>query len=209
MATCTNRLVITEAVLESAPHLAAEFAADAPLLRQLARAARSVLVDEDAAATRSHAAVAVVCWLAASRGLEGASSSTATPMEPEAQRRHALAVLLPALQAAAAAGGQEAAGSTQGAPPAADTDHPEALAERPPQLDPQQLAVRRAQAMGTAKRCANLRCPNLGGASEAEAKLKLKSCVGCRVVRYCSIACSKASWREHKVGAPARIWSMQ
>ena len=60
----------------------------------------------------------------------------------------------------------------------------------------QQLAVRCAQALGLLK-CANPRCASLAGASEAASRGR--KCGGCHAVRYCSEACSKADWRQHRV----------
>jgi hypothetical protein len=60
----------------------------------------------------------------------------------------------------------------------------------------QQLAVRCAQALGT-RTCANLRCASLTGASEAASRGR--KCGGCRAVRYCSEACSRADWKQHRV----------
>ena len=194
---CTKVLDGTDALLDSAPHLAADFVADAPLLQQLACTAEAVLAAEGTAESDAATAVAVVHELAASCGVE-AGSSAAPSAGPEAQRRHALHVLLPALRSAAAARDAEAAGSGQDGQPAAGAGTPP---ERPPLLDARQLALRRARAMGAAKRCANLRCPSLDGASEAEAKLRLKWCAGCGAVRYCGTTCSKDHWCEHKVGA--------
>jgi hypothetical protein len=63
-------------------------------------------------------------------------------------------------------------------------------------VDLEQLAVQQARALGTL-RCANLGCTNLSSAREAQLRSKL--CSGCRVVRFCSEACSQAAWRQHKV----------
>ena len=60
----------------------------------------------------------------------------------------------------------------------------------------QHLAVRRAQALGLLK-CANPQCASLAGTREAAAKGR--KCGGCRVVRYCCEACSKADWKQHRV----------
>jgi hypothetical protein len=64
------------------------------------------------------------------------------------------------------------------------------------QVNQEQLAVQQARALGTL-RCANLGCTNLSAASKAQVHSKL--CSGCRVVRFCSEACSQAAWRQHKV----------
>lgn len=44
--------------------------------------------------------------------------------------------------------------------------------------------------------CAHPACPNFEGPSEAALPLKL--CGGCRVVAYCSTACSRQDWRRHR-----------
>jgi hypothetical protein len=58
-----------------------------------------------------------------------------------------------------------------------------------------QLQVRRARALAE-RRCANLRCTNLAGASEAE--VKGRKCAGCITVRYCCEACNRQDWRQHR-----------
>ncbi|KAL4439788.1 hypothetical protein ABPG75_002789 [Micractinium tetrahymenae] len=45
-------------------------------------------------------------------------------------------------------------------------------------------------------RCANLACCQVDGPSEAA--LPSKRCSGCRLVRYCSAACSAADWPRHR-----------
>ena len=50
---------------------------------------------------------------------------------------------------------------------------------------------------GALRRCANVRCTNLSGPSEAALRVKL--CTGCRTVRYCSEACSQADWQAHRL----------
>ena len=55
--------------------------------------------------------------------------------------------------------------------------------------------LERARALGSL-RCGNLRCPNLAGATEAEAKSKL--CTRCRSVRYCGAVCQRTDWGAHK-----------
>ena len=47
------------------------------------------------------------------------------------------------------------------------------------------------------------RCGNLSGASEAG--LRLLTCSGCNVARYCSPACHKAAWRAGHRGACQRL----
>ena len=59
-----------------------------------------------------------------------------------------------------------------------------------------ELALRLARALAL-RRCANVRCTNLSGPSEAALRVKL--CTGCRTVRYCSEACSHGDWRAHKL----------
>ncbi|KXZ50712.1 hypothetical protein GPECTOR_15g396 [Gonium pectorale] len=51
-------------------------------------------------------------------------------------------------------------------------------------------------------RCANPRCANLEGDSEAE--LTLKACAGCGAVGYCCRPCQTAHWREGHKGECAR-----
>ena len=60
----------------------------------------------------------------------------------------------------------------------------------------QQLAVRRARALALLK-CGNPRCARLEGCSEAAAP-RGKRCSGCRLVWFCSEACSQAEWPQHK-----------
>lgn len=45
--------------------------------------------------------------------------------------------------------------------------------------------------------CSYLACAAMLGASEAA--LPWKRCLGCKVARYCSRACQKADYREHKL----------
>ncbi|KAL4444240.1 hypothetical protein ABPG75_011977 [Micractinium tetrahymenae] len=51
-------------------------------------------------------------------------------------------------------------------------------------------------ALAAARRCANMGCTNLAGASDAQ--LSTKRCSRCRHLRYCSAACSAADWRRHR-----------
>ncbi|EFN52439.1 hypothetical protein CHLNCDRAFT_138967 [Chlorella variabilis] len=60
----------------------------------------------------------------------------------------------------------------------------------------EQLAVRRARALAVLK-CANPRCSRLAGASEAAAP-RGRLCSGCRTVRFCSEACSRQEWPQHR-----------
>ena len=43
------------------------------------------------------------------------------------------------------------------------------------------------------------RAPRVCAAPGCGATTGLKRCSGCRSVRYCSVACSRAHWQEHKV----------
>jgi hypothetical protein len=52
-----------------------------------------------------------------------------------------------------------------------------------------------ARALGTL-RCGNLRCTAVVVPGLPEPKRKI--CSGCRTVRYCTAACQKADWKEHK-----------
>jgi hypothetical protein len=63
--------------------------------------------------------------------------------------------------------------------------------------DPSGLNVRRAQAVAL-RSCTNLACTNLVPGGEEAARLASRRCSGCKLVRYCSAACSKADWRAHK-----------
>jgi hypothetical protein len=56
-----------------------------------------------------------------------------------------------------------------------------------------ELVLRRARGL---RSCANPRCVNLAGASEAA--LRGRRCGGCGAVRYCSEACCRADWRAHR-----------
>ena len=66
----------------------------------------------------------------------------------------------------------------------------------------QQLALERCYALGQ-RRCAHLGCTNIplllgagaGGSGQAG---RSRKCTGCRSVRFCSEACSRADWRVHK-----------
>ena len=58
-----------------------------------------------------------------------------------------------------------------------------------------EVAVQRARALAL-RSCANPRCTDLSGPSEAA--LRGRRCGGCGVVRYCSEACSHTDWRAHK-----------
>ena len=71
----------------------------------------------------------------------------------------------------------------------------------PPRRQPlgpegEQLAVRRARALALLK-CANPRCSRLASASEAAAP-RGRLCSGCRTVRFCSEACSRQEWPQHR-----------
>ena len=57
------------------------------------------------------------------------------------------------------------------------------------------LEVRRARALAL-RSCANTRCTDLRGPSEAA--LRGRTCGGCHLVRYCSVECSRADWRGHR-----------
>lgn len=59
-----------------------------------------------------------------------------------------------------------------------------------------QLSERRALALALLK-CGNPRCSRLAGASEAAAP-RGRLCTGCRTVRYCSEACSRMEWPQHR-----------
>jgi hypothetical protein len=67
-------------------------------------------------------------------------------------------------------------------------------------VDQQQLVVQQAHALGTL-RCAHLGCTNLAGANEEQVQSRL--CSHCRAVRFCSEACSQATWRQHKAACKA------
>ncbi|KAL4443377.1 hypothetical protein ABPG75_011114 [Micractinium tetrahymenae] len=51
-------------------------------------------------------------------------------------------------------------------------------------------------ALAAVRRCANMACDNLAGASDAQ--LPTKRCSRCRLARYGSEACSAADWRRHR-----------
>ncbi|KAL4444211.1 hypothetical protein ABPG75_011948 [Micractinium tetrahymenae] len=51
-------------------------------------------------------------------------------------------------------------------------------------------------ALAAARRCANMGCTNLAGASDAE--LPTKRCSRCLLLRYCSPACQAADWQRHR-----------
>ncbi|KAL4444275.1 hypothetical protein ABPG75_012012 [Micractinium tetrahymenae] len=50
-------------------------------------------------------------------------------------------------------------------------------------------------ALAATRRCGNMGCINLEGASDAQ--LRTQRCGRCRLLRYCSAACSAADWRRH------------
>jgi MYND finger len=61
--------------------------------------------------------------------------------------------------------------------------------------------------MGHAETCGNrFDCPNMqatfmraaGVASPGSAEVVLSQCSGCRMVKYCSAACQKKDWPNHK-----------
>ena len=58
-----------------------------------------------------------------------------------------------------------------------------------------ELALRAARARAL-RPCANLRCTNVQGASEA--RLRGRRCGGCGVARFCSEACMLEAWAEHR-----------
>lgn len=81
---------------------------------------------------------------------------------------------------------------------------PEAAGAAADPADPAEvraLALRRAHALAMRRGCGNPRCAGLAGASEAEARGK--RCTGCRLVRFCSTACSRADWKWHKTACRA------
>ncbi len=45
--------------------------------------------------------------------------------------------------------------------------------------------------------CANLRCPNVAGCSEA--RLPSKKCARCRSVSYCGVTCQRIDYPRHKL----------
>ncbi|KAL4444276.1 hypothetical protein ABPG75_012013 [Micractinium tetrahymenae] len=51
-------------------------------------------------------------------------------------------------------------------------------------------------ALAAARRCANMGCTNLAGASDAQ--LRTQRCGRCQQLRYCSAACSAADWPRHR-----------
>lgn len=65
------------------------------------------------------------------------------------------------------------------------------------------LAVRRAHALAQRRGCGKPRCASLAGASEAEARGS--RCSGCRLLRFCGVACSREEWRWHKLGCRALL----
>lgn len=70
-----------------------------------------------------------------------------------------------------------------------------ALPTPEPAASADELALRRAHAFAL-RSCANPRCANLAG--ESEAALRGRRCTGCRVLHYCSEACSRLDWPAHK-----------
>lgn len=58
------------------------------------------------------------------------------------------------------------------------------------------LAQRRAHALGTRRACASPVCASLAGSSEADSAGR--RCSGCKAVRFCSEACSRTDWSQHK-----------
>lgn len=58
------------------------------------------------------------------------------------------------------------------------------------------LARRRALALATRRSCASPVCASLAGACEAADVGR--RCSGCSAVRFCSDACSRADWSQHK-----------
>ncbi|KAL4448282.1 hypothetical protein ABPG75_005501 [Micractinium tetrahymenae] len=65
---------------------------------------------------------------------------------------------------------------------------------------PLELSLRRCRALGL-RSCANPRCTDLRGPSEA--LLRGRRCGGCGAVRYCSDACAQADWRAHRPACKA------
>ena len=67
----------------------------------------------------------------------------------------------------------------------------------------QELALARCAALRR-RRCAHLGCTNVplllgaGDGSSGSKPAKSYKCAGCRAVRFCSEACSRADWRVHK-----------
>lgn len=185
---CSGHLREANLLLAGSPYMVHELAADSRLVRQVVRAAAAVLEAAEADPVEVYCACCVHFPLGSALGLEAATAALSAG-DFEARRRQTLALLLPALQAAAAAAEGRPEGSVVARQPAADAPAP---------LGGQQLALRQARALGTARRCGNLRCSNLAGVSEAH--LRTRKCSGCHTVRFCSAGCSKAAWRTHKVG---------
>lgn len=185
---CGRHLSEANKLLEGSPYMVHVLAADSRLVRQVVRAAAAVLEADEADPDEAYSACCVPFQLASALGLEAATAMLSAG-DFEAQRRQTLAVLLPALQAAAAAAEGRPEGGLVSRQPTADA---------PALLDRQEAALRQARALGAARRCGNLRCSNLAGVSEAH--LRTWKCSGCHTVRFCSAECSKAAWRTHKVG---------
>lgn len=78
--------------------------------------------------------------------------------------------------------------------PAAESSHWPILVDPPSQQ--QLLAV--AAALAARPGCGNLRCTNCTGADE-RGMPKGRRCSGCRTVRFCSAACQREAWPQHRV----------
>lgn len=136
--------------------------------------------------------------LAALHGLERSSAELA--VEPQAGESAVLRTLAARLHGPRAARDHTPALLQRLLPADSGDDGGESAAAALAQPLPLEAALFRARALGRHKQCANVRCPTLptGGDPPDLKAPKTNRCGGCSVVRYCSEACNRAAWREHK-----------
>ncbi|KAG2434652.1 hypothetical protein HXX76_007546 [Chlamydomonas incerta] len=150
-------------------------------------------VGDDLAQLRGHAYMPPLVRAAMARSqLARRPDLPPLPLSPHEAAVEASA-LAAGVEAEAASGGSRGGGRPPPPPPP----------QQQQQQQQQQAAPQQQAGPQLLRWCANPRCANLAGESEAD--LPLSMCAGCRCVRYCSRSCQAAHWRGggHKAACPA------